>query len=164
MALPGRRERQKRAATRNCSMNGNGNQNLGLFFSLFSMRIKTTPRPGQAQRTLYHPSIAFFSLSANHQFEFRWRSFIQPTLHLGVMRWWLFSNPRSCRRASQGKSGAASLVFEPRRVVGARRVRRAPIFPRSAGSLRRLRGVLLFGDFLLDKQEKVTCRGSATHK
>jgi hypothetical protein len=25
-------------------------------------------------------------------------------------------------------------------------------------------GCLLFGDFFLDKQEKVTCRGSATHK
>jgi len=38
------------------------------------------------------------------------------------------------------------------------------IASRAPCARRATRGVLLFGDFLLDKQEKVTCRGSATHK
>src|SRR3990170_2074974 len=33
-----------------------------------------------------------------------------------------------------------------------------------AAKSRAIRGVLLFGSFFLDKQEKATCRGSATHK
>ena len=33
-----------------------------------------------------------------------------------------------------------------------------------SGKGRAIRGVLLFGSFFLDKQEKATCRGSATHK
>jgi len=35
---------------------------------------------------------------------------------------------------------------------------------RASCARRATRGVFLFGDFLLDKQEEVTCRGSATHK
>ena len=46
----------------------------------------------------------------------------------------------------------------------ARRVGRAPGGARNGGRSRALRGVFLFGDFFLNKQEKVTCRGSATHK
>src|SRR3990172_4509262 len=33
-----------------------------------------------------------------------------------------------------------------------------------AAKSRAIRGVLLFGSFFLDRQEKATCRGSATHK
>src|SRR3989344_7758088 len=67
-------------------------------------------------------------------------------------------------RASQPESGEASLVFEPEARILRPRVRRAPIPARSARGCRRLRGVISFGDFSLDKQRKVTCRGSVTHK
>ena len=43
-------------------------------------------------------------------------------------------------------------------------VGRPPCPRREAQVKRAIRGVFLFGDFFLDKQEKVTCRGSATHK
>jgi len=76
----------------------------------------------------------------------------------------VFLGPRSRRRASQPASGVSRDFWSsPRRVFCARRVRRAPRRARSAGSSRRLRGVISFGDFSLDKQRKVTCRGSATH-
>src|SRR5258706_14633439 len=63
-------------------------------------------------------------------------------------------------------------MFEPER---ARYLLRAGEFGSRSGSVRSAgyraalarrsdRGALLFGDFLLDKQEKVTCRGSTTHK
>ncbi len=72
---------------------------------------------------------------------------------------------RSRRRASQPESGEASLVFEPEaRCSAPGELRRAPIPARSAGSRRRLRGVLSFGSFSLHEQRKGTCRGSATHK
>jgi hypothetical protein len=41
---------------------------------------------------------------------------------------------------------------------------RAPGGARNARKGSRAPGRLLFGNFFLDKQEKVTCRGSATHK
>jgi hypothetical protein len=46
----------------------------------------------------------------------------------------------------------------------AERVRRGSARPGHEGGSRALRGVVSFGDFSLDKQRKVTCRGSATHK
>ena len=64
----------------------------------------------------------------------------------------------------------ASPVFEPEARILRPASWRAPGGARNGGDplrfvkRRALRGVLLFGDFLLDKQEKVTCRGSATHK
>jgi hypothetical protein len=54
-------------------------------------------------------------------------------------------------------------MFEPERAVFARRrVRLALGVGEERG--RSDRGAFLFGNFFLGKQEKVTCRGSATHK
>jgi hypothetical protein len=73
-------------------------------------------------------------------------------------------DPRSRRRASQGKSGEASLVFEPE----ARFMRPASWSSARWGEewrkISRAPGRISFGDFSLSIQRKVTCRGSATHK
>ena len=82
------------------------------------------------------------------------------------------TKPRRCwgprgRRPSivAGSGGVASPVFEPEArcsapgELGERRCRRD-----AQGGVGGFRGVVLFGDFLLDTQEKVTCRGSATRK
>ena len=90
-----------------------------------------------------------------------------PTLAIpaGGLERQVFSGPRSARRVPQPQRGFSSeTVFEPE----TRSVRpaswRAPGGARNGGSSRALRGVFSFGDFSLDKQRKVTCRGSATHK
>jgi hypothetical protein len=75
-----------------------------------------------------------------------------------------FQNPVAAAEHRRENREKRASCLSPRRVVCARRVRRAPIFPRSAGRGRRLRGALSFGRFSLGKQRKATCRGSATHK
>jgi len=89
-----------------------------------------------------------------------WRYALWPNWALGVFELPVAaaehrSRNRGIREPSDRARGA---------LFSARRVRRAPIPARRAGGSRRLRGVFSFGDFSLDKQRKVTCRGSATHK
>ena len=81
-------------------------------------------------------------------------------------------NPRRASRAPQPTPGAfarpcrarAALSLRRRRVGLAPGVGEERRGPRALLARRSDRGAFLFGDFLLGKQEKVTCRGSTTHK
>jgi len=75
------------------------------------------------------------------------------------------SSPRSARRVPQpAREFPSEPLFESSRVLCGRRVGERPRGRGTQGRGRALRGVFSFGDFSLDKQRKVTCRGSATHK
>jgi len=87
---------------------------------------------------------------------------------VGVTDRKVFSGPRSARRVPPPhREQSSEPVFEPEARILRPASWRAPGGARNGGhrrSRRALRGVISFGDFSLDKQRKVTCRGSATHK
>src|SRR3990172_3290643 len=75
------------------------------------------------------------------------------------------ARPSTARLWASAPKGAQTGGLRLTRARGmARRGSAGPQSRGCAGDFAPFRGVLSFGDFSLDRQRKVTCRGSATHK
>jgi hypothetical protein len=115
----------------------------------------TVSRPPVACHSGARLALGGSTATATHErFDFRWVcSWVPPMARLRAPR------PLGRARQGSGQESAPDLQHMDRAVD-----RRGPQRPRRAEAVCAIGGVLSFGDFSLDKQRKVTCRGSTTHK